>query len=474
MSVSSENKVINDTAGKRIAVLGLGVSNLPLVRMLAENGRCASITVFDEKTFAQLGEKAEELSAKGVNFVYGFDSIDADMIFRSPGLRPDREEIARPVANGAHLTSEMELFLKYTPARTFAVTGSDGKTTTTTLTGKFLSCVYQTFVGGNIGTPLLDKCHQMNEGDCAALELSSFQLMNMQYAPMNAAITNITPNHMDWHVSEREYAQAKFNIVGDNTKRLVVNADNKTTFEFGMKILNSSDKQVFFFSSKSNLYGEILGEKNVRASLFCVCDGYICKTDGEGYEKILSLDAIKIPGKHNVENYMTAIALTYGYVPLDAYVTVAKTFFGVEHRLELVREKDGVQFYNGSIDSSPTRTIAALSALEGRDIVVICGGYDKKLDYAPLASALIKSVRAVVLTGATAEKIMLALNDNKDFAASKLQVFHKPIFEDAVFAAAELGREGGCVLLSPASASFDRFDNFMQRGNYFKELINKL
>ena len=474
MSSLSENKVINDTAGKRVAVLGLGVSNLPLVRMLAESGRCASITAFDEKTVAQLGERAEELSAKGVEFVYGFDNIDADIIFRSPGLRPDKEGIVSAVEGGAFLTSEMEAFLKYTPARTFAITGSDGKTTTTTLTGKFLSCEYQTYVGGNIGTPLLDKCHQMNENDCAVLELSSFQLMNMQYAPMHAAITNITPNHMDWHTSEQEYAEAKFNVVGQNTKRLVVNADNETTFEFGMKILNSTDKEVFFFSSRSNAYGEVLSEKNGRASLFCVRDGSICKTDGEGYEKILSLDAIKIPGKHNVENYMTAIALTYGYVPIENYETEAKSFFGVEHRLELVREKDGVQFYNGSIDSSPTRTVAALSALEGRDIVVICGGYDKKLDYAPLASALIKSVRAVVLTGATAEKIMLALNENEDFATSGLQVFHKPVFEDAVFAAAELGREGGCVLLSPASASFDRFDNFMQRGNYFKELINKL
>ena len=474
MNILSENKVIKDVKNKRVAILGLGVSNLPLVKMLQESKACKSITVYDKKSLSELGEEAVRLCEKGVGFVQGFDNIDADIIFRSPGFRPDMEGISRAVAKGAYLTSEMESFLKYTPAKTFAITGSDGKTTTTTLTGKFLSCVGQTYVGGNIGTPLLDKCQNMTSDDCAVLELSSFQLMNMPYAPMHAAITNITPNHMDWHTSEWEYAEAKYNIVGENTKRLVVNADNKSTFEFGMKILNDTDKEVFFFSSKTNVYADFLSEKNGRASLFCIYDGAICKTEGEGYQKILSLDAIMIPGTHNVENYMTAIALTFGIVPFDVYEQVAKNFFGVEHRLELVRELDGVQYYNSSIDSSPTRTAAALSALLGRDIVVICGGYDKNLDYAPLADALIKSVRAVVLTGATAKKIEGALYDNEKLVDSKLQIVLEPEFESAVFTASKLGRAGGCVLLSPASASFDRFKNFMERGKYFAELVNKL
>ena len=287
MNDLKENKVIKDVTDKRVAILGLGVSNLPLVKMLIQSGVCKSITVFDKKSQAELGEKAEELSNKGVVFVQGVDNIDADIIFRSPGLRPDIEGISNSLAKGAFLTSEMEAFLKYTPAATFAITGSDGKTTTTTLTGKFLSCAKKTYVGGNIGIPLLDKCQDMTEGDYAVLELSSFQLMNMQYAPMYSAITNITPNHMDWHTSEQEYAEAKYNIVGKNTKRLVVNADNKSTFEFGKKILRDTDKEVFFFSSKTNRYTDVLSEKNERASLFCVYDGAICKTDGELYEKIL-------------------------------------------------------------------------------------------------------------------------------------------------------------------------------------------
>ena len=368
----------------------------------------------------------------------------------------------------------MEKFLQYTNAVSFGVTGSDGKTTTTTLTGKFLSEMSKTYVGGNIGTPLLDKCAEMTNDDFAVLELSSFQLMNMPYAPINSAITNISPNHMDWHVSEQEYANAKYNIVGKNTKRLVVNAECKQTFDFGTKLLNESDKEVFFFSSKRCSYKDVIGEKSVRAKLFCLDDGFICINDGESTERVLSADSIKLPGMHNIENYMTAIALTYGYVDKEIYTRVAENFFGVEHRLQLVRTLNGVQYYNSSIDSSPTRTAAALSALAGRDIVVICGGYDKNLDYAPLAKALISNVRAVVLTGATAGKIKMALYDEPKFESSGLTVVSEEKFEDAVISASKLGRAGGCVLLSPASASFDRFENFAERGRYFCELVSKL
>ena len=241
-----------------------------------------------------------------------------------------------------------------------------------------------------------------------------------------------------------------------------------------MKILDESDKEVFFFSSKRNSYNSVIGEKNARAKLFFVDDGFICVSDGEGIEQILALDSIKLPGMHNVENYMTAIALTFGYVDKEIYKRVAENFFGVEHRLQLVRTLNGVQYYNSSIDSSPTRTAAALSALAGRDIVVICGGYDKNLDYAPLAEALIKHARAVVLTGATGRKIKKALYENVNFASSGLTVVSEPEFENAVTAASALGKKGGCVLLSPASASFDRFNNFAERGLYFCELVSKL
>ena len=469
-----DKRLFNDVKGKNVAILGLGVSNLPLVRMLINEGECASITVYDKKSIEEMYENASELLALGVRFVCGFENVCGDIIFRSPGFRPDRSELADAIENGAILTSEIEKLLQYTPAMTFGITGSDGKTTTTTLTGKFLSETAKTYVGGNIGTPLMDKCAEMTDGDRVVLELSSFQLMNMPYAPINSAITNISPNHMDWHIDEEEYANAKYNIVGENTKRLVVNAECKQNFDFGMKILDKSDKEVFFFSSKRNSYNSVIGEKNAHAKLFFVDDGFICVSDGEGIEQILALDSIKLPGMHNVENYMTAIALTFGYVDKETYKRVAENFFGVEHRLQLVRTLNGVQYYNSSIDSSPTRTAAALSALAGRDIVVICGGYDKNLDYAPLAEALIKHVRAVVLTGATGRKIKKALYENADFASSGLTVVSEPEFENAVTAASALGKKGGCVLLSPASASFDRFNNFAERGLYFCKLVSKL
>ena len=472
--IKKKTDIFSETDGKTVAIVGFGVSNLPLVKMLANRGKCVKITVYDKKSCEELGSEAIALKESGVEFVYGFDNLCGDIIFRSPGFRPDRAEFVGAISGGAALTSEMEMFLKYTPASTFAITGSDGKTTTTTLTGKFLSCLKNTYVGGNIGTPLLDKCKDMSENDAAVLELSSFQLMNMPYAPDFSAITNISPNHMDWHTSEQEYAEAKYNIVGDNTKRLVVNAECKQTFDFGKKILAETQKEVFFFSSKRSSYSEVIGDKNERAKLFCLCDGAISVNDGESVDKVLDVDSIILPGMHNVENYMTAIALTYGFANNDIYKNIAESFGGVEHRLELVREYKGVKYYNSSIDSSPTRTAAALSALLGKDIVVICGGYDKNLDYAPLADALLKSVRAVVLTGATATKIKKALLENAEYSKSNITVVETESFEDAVAKASELGREGGCVLLSPASASFDRFNNFMERGIYFKELVNKL
>ena len=474
MDTFGDKNLMLDVTGKRVAVLGFGVSNRPLVRMLADSKKCISVAVYDKKPLEELGEEAMELASLGVSFYKDFENLTADIIFRSPGIRPDIPEILSALSNGAMLTSEMESFLKYTRASTFAVTGSDGKTTTTTLTGKFLSETARTFVGGNIGTPLLDKCDEMTDGDYAVLELSSFQLMNMGVSPNNVAITNISPNHMDWHRTEQEYAEAKFNIVGNSTKRLVVNAESKQTYEFGMKMLKEGSVEVFFFSSVKASYSDVIGERTARAKLFCLSDNAICVNDGERVERILDIESIKLPGKHNVENYMTAIALTYGYVDKEVYRRVAEGFFGVEHRLELVREINGVQYYNSSIDSSPTRTAAALSALDGRDIVVICGGYDKNLDYAPLADALLSSARAVVLTGATADKIYNALISNPDFSENRLTVERAESFEDAVLCASRLGKDGGCVLLSPASASFDRFKNFMERGAYFKELVSKL
>ena len=466
----------NTIENKRCAVLGLGVSNLPLVKLLLGITEPELLTVYDKKSVDQLGEAAKELASRGVRFVCGDDwqeKVEGDVIFRSPGIRPDLPRLVSAEEKGALLTSEIEKLLELTAAQTFAITGSDGKTTSTTLCGNFLEAAgMRVFVGGNIGTPLLDKCEEMTESDACVLELSSFQLMRLPHAPIYTAITNVSPNHLNWHIDFDEYVEAKKNIVGKNTKRLVVNADCEITRDFGREIAESG-REVIFFSSSRSSFGEIVGRNYPNAKAVYRRDGMICISDGKSEIELLRESEIRLPGTHNIENYMTAMALSYGYAEPQDFLSVAREFTGVEHRLEPVRTLDGVEYINGSIDSSPTRTIAALSALHGRDIVVICGGYDKNLDYAPLAPKLCESARVVVLTGATADKIERALRSYDGYSGSP-EIIRAESFEESVTVAREHAREGGCVLLSPASASFDRFDNFAQRGRYFKKLVNEL
>ena len=467
--------------GRSCEILGLGVSNLPLAESLADMG--VKLTVRDKRSPAELGERALSLEARGVKFICGDSALDecnADVIFRSPGIRPDRGGLQGAKERGAELTSEMELFLSLTKAETFAVTGSDGKTTTTTLCGEFLSAEAdrrgygKVFVGGNIGEPLLYKADKISADDRAVMELSSFQLMTVKKAPMYAAITNISPNHLDWHTGMDEYRQAKLNIVGDNTKRLVTNACCTDTLAIAKELSKKPQRpDIFFFSSEAEDFDRIFDfPASPRDRAVFVKDGYIVISDGKTEERLLDISKINVPGRHNIENFMTAIALTYGSVDISVYTQVAESFFGVRHRLELVRTLDGVDFYNSSIDSSPSRTAAALSALSGRDIVIICGGYDKKIPYEPLASALCQHVRAVVLTGATGKKIEAALLGCEDYKKSAPEYVYTPDFDEAVRLARSLSRRGGCVLLSPASASFDAFPNFAVRGDRFRDIVN--
>ncbi len=470
---SSYESLIGLISGKSVAVLGLGVSNTPLVRLLLSLNVARSIFVYDKKQIGELGEDAEALLKAGVIFKQGFDDICEEVIFRSPGIRPDIPSLECAYERGAAVTSEIEQLIAASPASVFAITGSDGKTTTTTLSGKFLAAKGECFVGGNIGTPLLDRLNEMRENDSVVLELSSFQLMDMKSSPCAAVITNLTPNHLDWHTSLDEYEKAKHNIVGENTKRVVLNLDNCATRAYGNELIAEGGREIIFFSSTAGGRDD-LSEQELAAKLVHLRENEIVISDNDGIEPLLSIEDIMIPGKHNIENYMAAIALTYNHVQKSVYSSVAREFFGVEHRLQKIRSYNGVDFFNSSIDSSPTRTAAALSALEGRDIVIICGGYDKNLDYAPLAEALCRTVRVAVLTGATAEKIEKAILDCPNYPTSGFSYVMSKSFEDAFEKAVELGREGGCVLLSPASASFDRFRNFMERGEYFVSLVNGL
>ena len=476
-ALMEKSSILELVKREKCAVIGIGVSNRPLVEYLLGVG--SRVRAYDKKTREALGEIAEELEAKGAELSCGegyLDSLCEKVMFRSPGIRPDIEPFLRAKAAGAVVVSEMELFFELCPTEIYAITGSDGKTTTTTLAHIFLSEQMRrssaekgkVFLGGNIGNPLLPEVDGMKSGDISVLELSSFQLMGGGCTPDAAAITNITPNHLNWHVDMDEYVSAKRSVVGERTKRVVLNADNDITasLDFG------AEKEYIYFSSKKTGYGSVVPQKSKKYNARAVFlrDDVICCSDGERETPILRAAEIKLPGTHNIENYMTAIALTYGKVGFEVYAETARCFGGVEHRLELVCERGGVKYYNSSIDSSPTRTAAALSALTVKPIV-ICGGSDKNLDYSPLADVLCERAKAVILNGESAKKIRAALDICPKLPTSQLRIYEAEKLGGAIDIAFGIAREGDVVLLSPASASFDQFENFMARGRFFKSAV---
>lgn len=447
----------NSIKGKKISVCGIGISNLPLIDFLLSAG--AIITARDMKEKEALGDIALELEKKGVTLVCGkeyLDNIHDEIIFRTPGLRYDKPGFVEAVKNGAVLTSEMQVFFDLCPCTKIGITGSDGKTTTTTLISEILKASgKKVWLGGNIGKPLLPDIDKMTENDFAVIELSSFQLHTMKTSPEVAIVTNISPNHLDYHTDYQEYIDAKKNIYRNrNDITFITNAENDVTVDMAKE----AKGEKLFFSSKA--------------------DSNICEKNGVIFangDAVLEIKDILLPGRHNVENYMAAIGATYKFASKEAYKTVATTFKGVEHRLEFVAEKNGVKYYNGSIDSTPTRTIAALSAFPERNLIVICGGYDKNLDYAPLAPIMANKAKAVILTGACKDKIKKAFDESDEFKASNTIVKETEDFEDAVLLASKTAEKGDIVLLSPAAASFDKFKNFEVRGKFFKDIVlNKI
>lgn len=447
-----------NVAGKNITVIGIGISNLPLIKYLVSLG--ANVTACDRRSAEDLGENYTELEKLGVKFNLGdgyLNNLSGDMIFKTPGMRYDVPELLKAKENGSIVTSEMEVFFEVCPSHIIAVTGSDGKTTTTTLIHKMMTDAgYKTWLGGNIGNPLLTDTEKMKENDWVILELSSFQLHTMRKSPEIAVITNISPNHLDMHKDYKEYIDAKKNIMlyqneGDT---LIVNADNQVTADIG----KSANGAVKYFS------------RNGMADVYL--DGNIIK---RGIVEILNIKDIKIPGMHNVENYMAAIAAVSGLVSKEVIVNVAKTFGGVEHRIELVRTLDGVKYYNSSIDSSPNRTINTLRVFPNK-VIMIAGGKDKGIPYDEIGPALAEHVKVLILIGATSDKIQEALDAeiSKTGNGKDIEVIRATSYEDAVNTARSKAHDGDVVLLSPASTSFDMFRNFEERGNLFKKIVNEL
>ncbi len=452
---------LDSLCGKTVAVLGIGVSNTPLIELLCKNG--VRTIACDKKERAALGDTAAALEALGAELRLGPDylkGIVADVIFRTPGMRPDVPELLDAKARGSVVTSEMQVFFEVCPCPIIAVTGSDGKTTTTTVISEFLKAAEKrVWLGGNLGHPLLAEADQIACDDYAVVELSSFQLLDMTRSPHIAVLTNLAPNHLDVHRDMAEYIAAKENIFRHQSAGdiAVFNLDNDITHELSAK----APSHVRLFSRQS----EVSDGAFVR-------DGAIwVRKDGAEREVLQTAD-IRIPGQHNVENYCAAITAVDSLVPDTVIRTVAKEFAGVEHRIELVRERRGVRWYNDSIASSPTRTIAGLRSFTEK-VILIAGGYDKHIPFAPLAPEIIEHVKLLILCGATADAIRKAVTSFEGYRGEPEMVECKTL-QEAVDLAAARAEAGDVVTLSPACAAFDQFANFMERGKVFKQMVHAL
>ena len=454
---------IASLGGKRVAVVGAGLSNRPLIDLLADAG--IDTTVYDKADAAALGSFYQSRAARGVKFSLGehyLDALDGDVVFRSPSVLPFRPELVRLAEKGALITSEMEVFFRLCPCPIVAVTGSDGKTTTTTVIAKLLETAgRRVWLGGNIGRPLLADVDKIGPEDAAVLELSSFQLHSMTCAPDVAVITNIAPNHLDIHKDYADYIDAKKRIFLQQkpTGKLVLNRDNDVT----RSCADEAPGRVWWFSRK----------EAVTPGVFLRPDGVICASvDGQVTEIMPAAD-IKVPGVHNVENMMTAFAALWGLVPPETMADVARTFQGVAHRLETVRVHKGVTYINDSIASSPDRTLAGLACFDEK-IILIAGGKDKGVPFDPLGPAICRHVKKLYLTGLTAGKIKAAVESAPEYRPGAPEIFVLDDFTETVRAAAAAAEPGDTVLMSPASTSFDRFKNFEERGELFRKIVMEM
>lgn len=458
------NNFFEKLRGKKIALCGVGVTNTPLAEMLIKKG--CHVTVCDKRSADKLGEVAEHLTSLGANLKLGPDyleGLDVDVIFRTPGMRFYLPELDAYRKKGVAIISEMEVFFDLCPSNIIAITGSDGKTTTSTVISEILKEDGKTvWLGGNIGKALLPDIEQMKPEDWIVVELSSFQLISMRRSPDIAIVTNVSPNHLDMHKDMKEYVDAKRNIYRHQSGfgRLIVNADCPIASTFA----DGARGGCLRFSRESM----------PSWGAYCGSDGAIWFSDRGVSRKIMRSSDIKIPGMHNVENYLAAICAVAGIVKDESIVNVAKRFSGVSHRAELVRELDGVSWYNDSIATTPARTIKGTLSLWQQRIILIAGGYDKKIPFDEMGPAVCDKVKTLILLGVTADKIEKAVREYRDFRTSGVEIIRVADMAEAVKVAQEKAEKGDIVSLSPACASFDMYPNFEARGEHFCELVNAL
>ena len=448
---------------KKVGMVGLGVTNNGIAKMLAAKG--IHVTIHDRQERAELGDICREMEEAGVSLVLGHDylrRLEEDIIFRAPGVPFDLPELVAARKEGRVITSDLEMFFDLCPCPIIGVTGSDGKTTTTTLIAEMLRAEGKTVhLGGNIGKALFPEIETVSPEDYAVVELSSFQLISLRRSPDIAVVTNVSPNHLDIHGTMKAYVAAKRNILLHQNAfgKAVLNADNDLARKYAPDVRGS----VCTFSRQVNVYRGAWEDQY----------GTLWYSENGSQTRLMRAEEIRIPGAHNVQNYLAAITAVWGLVSLDTIRKVAHEFAGVEHRIEFVRELDGVRWYNDSIATSPSRTIAGLLSFD-QQIIVIAGGYDKKIPYAPLAPVLLEKAKVLILTGATAPKIEAAVTDCPGWEKSGLKILHAAGLEEAVQLARQEAREGDIVSLSPASASFDRYKNFEVRGRHYKDLVMAL
>ena len=458
----------NYLRGRKVAVIGLGVSNIPLIDYLHDLK--SEVTFFDGREIDDIDKSiVDKIVNYGMSFSFGKGYLDKlvgfDIIFRSPSCLPTVPELVEEAKRGAIITTEIEMVLELCPCLVIGITGSDGKTTTTTLVSEIIKADGKTcHLGGNIGTPLFTKIDQMLPEDIVVLELSSFQLMNMKISPKISIITNITPNHLNVHADMEEYVEAKKNIFKhqDEDGLLILNYDNEIT----RKCAEEAKGKVVFFSSKNRLNNGYIVDTE---------DGKIKVSENGLRRHVFNTKNMKLRGVHNFENASCAIIATKDLVKKESIDQVLTEFKGVEHRLELVKETtERVKWYNDSVSSSPTRTMAGLNAFTFKNIILIAGGYDKNLDYTVLAKPILENCKAAILLGQTADKIENALNDELKKSGQEFPIYRCSSLKETVEKADEISIKGDIVLFSPASASFDMFKNFADRGEKFKELVKEI
>jgi len=450
--------------GKKVAFAGIGVSNEPLIKQFIDAG--AIVTACDKNTDNKNGELAKRLLSLGITVKFGgdyLDNLDADIIFRTPGMMSTNKKLMDYAQKGVVVTSEMEVFFDLCPCNTIAVTGSDGKTTTTTLISLFLKQEgKKVFLGGNIGTPLLPQIGQMNQGDFAVAELSSFQLMSMRKSPDIAVVTNLAPNHLDKHTDMNEYIEAKKNIFAHQNafSKTVLNPDNEITASFASLIRGD----LYYFSRHHEVF----------AGAYVENDNIYMREKNGNTTFVCSLKDIKLPGNHNIENYLTAITAVWGLVSVQSITEVAKSFGGVEHRMEFVRELGGVKYYNDSIATSPTRVIGGTLSYYKEKIIIIAGGSDKDIPFDALGDVICQKVKMLILLGKTSQKIYDAVTNSSYYSQNNPVIIFSGSMEEAVAKARDSAKKGDIVSLCPACASFDMYKNFEVRGQHFKQVVKEL